>query len=43
MTNLRTDEMVFYRNLTKFDTDDNKAIDSISDFRFGLLNGPQYL
>ena len=26
MTNLRTDEMVFFRNLTKIDTDENKAI-----------------
>ena len=29
MTNLRTDEMVFFRNLTKIDTDENKAIYSI--------------
>ena len=29
MTNLRTDEMVIYRNLTKIDTDENKAIYSI--------------
>ena len=29
MTNLRTDEMVYYRNLTKIDTDENKAIYSI--------------
>ena len=26
MTNLRTDEMVFFHNLTKIDTDENKAI-----------------
>ena len=26
MTNLRTDQMVFFRNLTKIDTDENKAI-----------------
>ena len=26
MTNLRTDEMVFSRNLTKIGTDENKAI-----------------
>ena len=26
MTNLRTDEIVFYFNLTKIDTDENKAI-----------------
>ena len=26
MTNLRTDEMVFFLNLTKIDTDGNKAI-----------------
>ena len=25
MTNLRTDEMVFFRNLMKIDTDENKA------------------
>ena len=30
MTNLRTDEMVFFRNLTKIDTDENKAIYSIA-------------
>ena len=30
MTNLRTDEMVFYRNLTKIGTDENKAIYSSS-------------
>ena len=28
MTNSRTDEMVFFRNLTKIDTDENKAINS---------------
>ena len=26
MTNLRTDELVFFRNLTKIGTDENKAI-----------------
>ena len=26
MTNLRTDEIVFFRNLTKIGTDENKAI-----------------
>ena len=26
MTNLHTDEIVFFRNLTKIDTDENKAI-----------------
>ena len=26
MTNLRTDEMVFFRNLMKIGTDENKAI-----------------
>ena len=26
MTNLRTDEMVFFHDLTKIDTDENKAI-----------------
>ena len=26
MTNLRTDEIVFFGNLTKIDTDENKAI-----------------
>ena len=31
MTNLRTDEMVFCRNLTKIDTDENKAIYNILD------------
>ena len=30
MTNLRTDEIVFFRNLTKIDTDENKAIYSMS-------------
>ena len=29
MTNLRTDEIVFFRNLTKIGTDENKAIYSI--------------
>ena len=29
MTNLRTDEFVFFRNLTKIGTDENKAIHSI--------------
>ena len=29
MTNLSTDEMVFFRNLTEIDTDENKAIYSI--------------
>ena len=29
MTNLRTDEIVFFRNLTKIGTDENKAIHSI--------------
>ena len=29
MTNLRTHEMVFSRNFTKIDTDENKAIYSI--------------
>ena len=33
MTNLRTDEMVFFRNLTKIGTDENKEIYSIQ-FRF---------
>ena len=32
MTNLRTDEMVLYRNLTKIDTDENKAIYSKWNF-----------
>ena len=31
MTNLCTDEMVFFRNLTKIDTDENKAIYSIQN------------
>ena len=30
MTNLRTDENVFFRNLTKIGTDENKAIYSSS-------------
>ena len=30
MTNLRTDEIVFFRNLTKIGNDENKAIYSIS-------------
>ena len=30
MTNLRTDEIVFFRNLTKIGTDENKAIYSIA-------------
>ena len=30
---LRTDEMLFFRNLTKFDTDENKAIYSTSNGR----------
>ena len=30
MTNLRTDEIVFFRNLTKKGTDKNKAIYSTS-------------
>ena len=29
LTNLHTDEMVFFRHLTKIDTDENKAIYSI--------------
>ena len=29
MMNLRTDEIVFFRNLTKIGTDENKAIYSI--------------
>ena len=29
MTNLRTDEIVFFRNLTKIDNDENKAIYSM--------------
>ena len=29
MTNLRNDEMIYFRNLTKIDTDENKAIYSI--------------
>ena len=29
MTNLRTDEIVIFRNLTKIGTDENKAIYSI--------------
>ena len=29
MMNLRTDEMVYFRNSTKIDTDENKAIYSI--------------
>ena len=33
MTNLRTDEIVFFRNLTKIGTDENKAIHSILFFR----------
>ena len=34
MTNLRTDKMVFFRNLTKIDTDENKAIYSNTWLRF---------
>ena len=34
MTNLRTDEMVFFRNLTKVDTDENKTIYIISNAEF---------
>ena len=30
MTNLRTDENVFFGNLTKIGTDENKAVYSIS-------------
>ena len=30
MTNLRTDQMVFFRNFTKIETDENKAIYSSS-------------
>ena len=33
MTNLRTDEIVFFHNLTKIGTDENKAIYSISTFQ----------
>ena len=29
MTNLRTDEIIFFLNLTKIGTDENKAIHSI--------------
>ena len=37
MTNLRTDEIVFFfRNLTKIGTDENKAMHSKSIFKFGL-------
>ena len=32
MTNLHTDEIVFFRNLTKIGTDENKAIYSSIDF-----------
>ena len=32
MTNLHTDEMVLFRNMTKIDTDENKAIFSIQLF-----------
>ena len=32
MTNLRTDEIVFFHNMTKIGTDENKAIYSISNF-----------
>ena len=31
MTNSRTDEIVFFRNLTKIGTDENKAIYSITN------------
>ena len=34
MTNLRTDEIVFFRNLMKIGTDENKAIYSIKSFIF---------
>ena len=33
MTNLCTDEIVFFRNLTKMGTDENKAIHSIYPFQ----------
>ena len=36
MTNLHTDEIVLFRNLTKIGTDENKAIYSICPVRTGL-------
>ena len=36
MTNLRTDEIVFFRNLTKIGTDENKAIYSIRNYWRGF-------
>ena len=35
-TNLHTDEMFYYRNLTKIDTDENKAIHIIPQFCLSL-------
>ena len=32
MTNLRTDELVFFRNLMKIGTDENKAIYSMEGY-----------
>ena len=37
MTNLRTDEIVFFRNLTKIGTDENKAIYSNSFIEILIL------
>ena len=38
MTNLRTDEIVFFRNLTKIGTDENKAIYSINVMQINLVH-----
>ena len=38
MTNSHTDEIVFFRNLTKIGTDENKAIYSIMP-KYGIPSG----
>ena len=43
MTNLRTDEIVFFRNLTKIGSDENKAIYSISVTVLKILNSGDIL